>query len=235
VSRRQAAAVKRDVATEMERERIERCGRVLVYEPGVVRNLDQLHLCDERKRLALIASDASVALRTSINLVPRYTADAVAETLTSDFAQHGAPLAMRMDNASPHDAPAVQAVLREHEVLLLHGPARYPQYYGQHERQNREHRAWLSYATDIDQAELERMLQALNERWLRPSLGWRTAADVWRAWRPLRTNRRELRMDVAARAARLRAKMVGRKLAARLAIEEALEDRGLIRRIARSW
>jgi len=53
---------------------------------------------------------------------------------------------MRMDRASSHDTFAVHEVLREHEVLLLHGPPRYPQYYGQHERQNREHQAWLAHS-----------------------------------------------------------------------------------------
>ena len=41
-SRRQAAAVKRKVVSDLERERIARCTRVVVSEPGVMRNLDQL-------------------------------------------------------------------------------------------------------------------------------------------------------------------------------------------------
>ena len=143
---------------------------------------------------------------------------------------------MRMDRASPHDTAHVHEVLREHEVLLLHGPPRYPQYYGQHERQNREHQTWLTYSESLDEVELERMRRVLNERWLRPSLGWRSAAAVWAERRPLRTNRRELRRDVVCRAAQLRTRLgpglVAQKRAERLAIEEALEDRGLIRRIA---
>jgi hypothetical protein len=51
--------------------------------------------------------------------------------------------------------------------------------------------------------------------------------------------RDELRLDVDRRAARLRRRLgTGRcaaRLAGRLAIEQALEDRGLVRRIARGW
>jgi len=141
-------------------------------------------------------------------------------------------LAMRMDRASQHDAAPVRELLRRHEVLLLHGPARYPQYYGQHERQNREHQAWLAHSDGVDDAELQEMLRVLNQRWLRPSLAWRSSAAIWDARRPLRTNRRELRHDVVRRAAQLRRRRCAPKLAERLAIEQALEDRGLVRRIA---
>src|SRR6267378_2679359 len=142
VSRRQAARVKREVMTELERERIAGCSRVLVHEPGVLRNLDQLYIGRRpAQQVALIASDAAVPYRTSARLVPCYSASEVARVLVEDFERHGPPLAMRMDRASQHDAGPVRELLRKHEVLMLHGPARYPQYYGQHERQNREHQA----------------------------------------------------------------------------------------------
>ena len=80
------------------------------------------------------------------------------------------------------------------------------------------------------------MRRALNERWPRASLGWRPAAAVWATRRELRTNRRELRLDVVRRKAQLRLRLgsnvAAMRRAERLAIEEALEDRGLIRRIA---
>jgi len=239
VSRRQAARVKAEVVTALERERIARCTRVLVHEPGVMRGLDQLYIGRRpAQEVALIASDAAVPYRTSARLIEAYTGGEVAGTLSGDFAQYGAPLVMRMDLASPHDTTAVKEVLREHEVLLLHGPPRYPQYYGQHERQNREHRGWLRYSDfhAIDALQLEEMRRALNEGWLRPSLGWRSAATVWVERNALRTNRRELREEVVRRRAQLR-KRLGPGLAAarraeRLAIEQALEDRGLVRRIA---
>lgn len=231
VSRRQAAAVKRATLTRMERERRARCSRVVVSQPGVLRNLDQLCLGE---RLALIASDASVPHRTSARMVHDYSAAEVAETLRRDFALHGAPLAMRMDNASAHDAPAVLKVLRAHGVLLLHGPPHHPQYYGQHERQNREHRAWLAASDVIDDAELERMMQTLNERWPRRALAWRTAAEIWNARPPLRVDRAELHAEVVYRAARL-ADRCAPRLAGRLAIEQTLEHRGYLRRIAGGW
>jgi hypothetical protein len=233
VSRRQAARVKGEVVTQLERERIARCSRVLVYEPGVMCSLDQLYIGHRpAQQLALLASDAAVAYRTSARLIGAYTGNEVARVLADDFADHGAPLVVRMDRASPHDTPTVRQVLRAHEVLLLHGPARYPQYYGQHERQNREHQAWLAYSDRVDDAELQEMLRVLNQRWLRPSLGWRPSAALWGARRAMRTNRRELRHDVVRRAVQLRRSRCAPKLAERLAIEQALGDRGLVRRIA---
>lgn len=236
VSRRTAARIKREVLTEMERERIARCSRLQVSEPGILRSLDQMYIDKKpRQQIALIASDGSVQYRTSARIIPEYTALEVAKSLTEDFSKNGPPLVMRMDRASVHDAPPVLEVLREHEVLLLHGPARYPQYYGQHERQNREHQAWLA-GYDVD---LEEMLRVLNERWLRRSLGWRPAAAVWNERRPLRVSRRELRQEVRSRAATLHTRLGQTRrairLAERLAIEQALEHRGLVRRIPGGW
>lgn len=137
VSRRRAAAIKREVLTEIERTRQAQCSRVVVTKPGVVRGFDQMYL---PAGLALIATDASVPFRTSAKHVGRYDAENVAAVLDEDFRIHGAPLVVRKDRASCHTAEPVASVLREHRVLLLQGPAYYPQYYGQHERQNREHR-----------------------------------------------------------------------------------------------
>ncbi|HTO97787.1 MAG TPA: hypothetical protein VMK66_12135 [Myxococcales bacterium] len=203
--------------------------------------LDQLYLrCASEQKVALIASDASIPYRTSAKLVEAYSAREVAGMLREDFARHGAPLVLRCDNASAHDAPEVLDTLRQHCVLMLHGPAYYPQYNGQHERQNREHRDWLHYAaweTDPQlHAELLRMIDVLNESWLRRSLGWRSAATLWAARRQIRVNRIKLQDDVAERAARLRRRARLRPhLANRLAIEQALEDRGLLKRIAGGW
>jgi hypothetical protein len=86
----------------------------------------------------------------------------------------------------------------------------------------------------------QRRARAAPRRWWRrPSLAWRPAAEVWNARRPLRTNRRELREEVMRRTALLRSRLgtsrrAGR-LAERLAIEQALEDRGLVRRIPGGW
>jgi transposase len=238
VSRRQAAAVKRSTLSEMERERIASCTRVRVAQPGVMRNLDQLYV---GANIALIASDAHVPYRTSATVVDEYSAENVARTLEQDLAEHGAPLVLRMDRASCHRAPIVSEVLHRHGVLALHGPPRYPQYYGQHERQNRDHRAWLDEPIvdgDLQRA-LQRMLRALNGLWRRPTLSWRTPAQVWAARPPLDVDRAALSNEVLERAARLREKLRdrpdGNELAGRLAIEQALEDRGLLQRIAGGW
>src|SRR6266852_2496095 len=191
VSRRQAARVKSEVMTQLERERIGGCARVLVPEPDVLRSLDQLYIGQRpAQRIALVASDAAVPYRTSARLLPSYTAGEVARLLAEDSERHGPPLAMRMDRAWQHDAAPVRELLDKHEVLMLHGPARYPQYYSQHERQNREHRAWLAHSEGVDDAELQEML---------------------------------------------RVQRCASRLAERLAIEQALEDRGLVRRVAGGW
>ena len=75
---------------------------------------------------------------------PRYDGEAVADILRRDFDTFGAPLVLRMDRATAHDVPAVRELLAQQGVLALHGPSYYARYYGQLERQNREHRQWLA-------------------------------------------------------------------------------------------
>ena len=225
VSRRRAAALKRETCVDLERERQERCARVVVTTAGVVRGFDAMYLPDG---FALVASDASVPYRTSIERVEAYDADHVAAVLDKDFRLHGAPLVIRKDRASCHTAEPVASVLREHRVLLLQGPAYYPQYYGQLERQNVEHRDWCEWEHAITQAELDRMKSALNESWLRRTLGWRSAAMHWAARPALDDDRDELHDEVQQRAELLRARNVNGDLAMRLAIEQALRERGYL-------
>ena len=225
VSRRRAASIKRAVLTEVERVRQAQCSRVVVTTPGVVRGFDQMYLPEG---FALIATDASVPYRTSAKHVERYDAENVAAVLDQDFRIHGAPLVVRKDRASCHTAEPVASVLREHRVLLLQGPAYYPQYYGQHERQNSEHRDWCEWESSITQVELDRMKTALNELWLRPTLGWRSAAQCWATRPPLDDDRDQLHDEVEQRAQRLVAHGVEEDLAMRLAIEQALSNRGYL-------
>lgn len=225
VSRRRAAILKRDVLTEMERTRQLQCSHVVITTPGVLRGFDQMYLLEG---FALIASDACVPYRTSATHVDRYDAEHVAAVLDDDFRTHGAPLAIRKDRASCHTAEPVMSVLREHRVLLLQGPAYYPQYYGQHERQNAEHRDWCEWESTITQVELDRMKTALNELWRRPTLGWRSAAECWATRPPLDDDRDLLHDEVEQRMQRLVAHGVEEDLAMRLAIEQALIERGYL-------
>lgn len=225
VSRRAAAEIKRDTLAEMERARVAACSRVEVTVPGVVRGFDAMHLQDG---FALVAADAAVPYRTTIVHVPRYDAAHVVEVVECDFATNGAPLVWRRDRAACQATDEVDAVLKRYGVVALQGPAHYPQYYGQLERQNREHDAWLRVATTVDQESLEAMRIALNREWHRPTLGWRSAEDVWAARPSFDDDRSRFHDDVHERASRLRER-VGEDLAMRLAIEQALTQRGLLK------
>jgi hypothetical protein len=217
------------VLIEIERARKSECARVEIPEPGVVRGFDAMYL---PRGYALNAADACVPYRTSSVYAPAYDADHLAALLETDFRTHGAPLVLRDDCARCHTAPAVMSVLDEYGVALLQGPTYYAQYYGQHERQNREHRDWLAWiepTSDDIQSELDRMKKALNERWLRPTLGWKSAADVWRTRRCFDDERGSFLDEIHDRAARLRSHDVDQRLAMRLAIEQALTQRGYLR------
>jgi hypothetical protein len=229
VSRRRAAELKHEALTELERVRKAECARVEITEPGVVRGFDAMHLLSG---FALNAADACVPYRTSCAHVGTYDAEHVAALLRADFQAHGAPLVLRDDCARCHTAPAVLSVLDEFGVALLQSPPYYPQYNGQHERQNREHRAWLAWCertSDDMQTELDRMKSALNERWLRRTLGWKSAAAVWQTRRSFDDERDSFLDDVDERAARLREQALDQRLAMRLAIEQALTQKGYLR------
>ncbi len=244
VSRRQAARVKRETLAEVERERRAAAERVVVTTPGVLRGFDAMHLpTDHGTRYALVAADAAVPFRTSAVPVDRYDGPSVAQVLERDFAEHGAPLVLRADRASCHTSPEVAQVLRHHGVLLLQGPPRHPGYYGQLERQNREHRAWLARAGRLDAGDLDRlcgeMLLALNASWPRRTLTWRTSEEMWLARPSLSEDRAALHEEVHDRAARIRRQAEGRAavaaMAERLAIEWALTRRGFLRRLPGGW
>src|SRR5208283_3082745 len=112
------------------------------------------------------------------------------------------------------------------------------QYYGQLERQNREHRAMLTAMGPVDagimQVRSREKIQAMDTRWPRRTLGWRTAQEIWQNRKPLTEDRDELRRDVQRIAARLRRKHGCRgfpaDMAERLAIEAALTKRGYLNR-----
>jgi hypothetical protein len=220
----------------MEQERKAASRRVVVTAPDVIRGFDAMHLTAAPGRpYALVAADAAIPFRTTLRITRRYDGCAVARALTDDFERHGAPLVCRLDRASCHRTAEVLSVLDEFGVLVLHGPPHYPRYYGQLERQNREHRDWLA-AADLSDPDLDALLaamkSALNGSWPRRSLGWCTAEQRWMARPPVAVDRAELRDDVASRAARLLARGVRSAgdpdLHQRLAIEHALAARGLL-------
>lgn len=243
LSRRGAARVKAQTLTRMERERKAALTRVSVTAPDVVRGLDAMYLRGTQGRLyAVFSADAAVPYRTQVKTGARYDAQLVARALSSDIEMNGAPLVYRFDRASAHDAPAVRELLAAHQVLVLHGPPRLARFYGQHERLNREHRAWddelALLSLEEMQPRLEEILEAVNKLWRRRTLGWRTAYEAWSARPRLDIDRRALREEVSERAARIERQMHRGKpadLAERLAIEQALETRGYLRQQAGGW
>lgn len=244
LSRRAAAWVKAQTLTAMERERKGALMRITLTQPGVLRAVDAMHFSSADGALyALIAADGAVPYRTSLHTGTHYDAQLVARTLRRDFEQHGAPLVLRLDRASAHGAPAVRDLLDAYEVLPLHGPPRYPCFYGQLERQNREHRAWCASLPRQPRAQLEpcltEMLEAVNTLWPRRTLAWRTASEVWNARPQLVLDRVAFREEVRDRAVhiahRLKRRPQPADLAERLAIEQTLERLGYLRRQPGGW
>jgi transposase-like protein len=244
LSRRQAARIKCATLTLIERERQTALTRVSVTVAGLIRGLDAMHLSIEgSKCYALICADAAIPYRTTAVLGAHYDAALVAHALKGDIDQHGAPLILRADRARAHDSPQVKQILAEHQVLTLHGPPRYPRFYGQLERQNREHRGWLAALADPVgepmHSLLERMIYCLNTLWPRRSLAWKTAAEAWKKRPDFSIDRQSFKEEVESRARHLerhidlRAKPAD--LIQRLAIEQTLQNLGYLHRQNGGW
>lgn len=242
LSRRQAAEIKAETVRTLERERKAACARVRVTEPGAVRGFDAMYLETlYGRQYILAAADACVPYRTSLARADRYDATAVAVTLERDFRRHGAPLAVRLDRASVHRAPSVCEVCARFGVVMVHGPPHLARFYGQLERQNREHREWLKTAEIRDPEELERELDLmrtqLNDAKPRRSLDWDTAAKRWARRRdfgpPNALERQKFRSDVDRLTDRIASALDAEEpydgFAHRLAAQAALIERGLLR------
>jgi transposase InsO family protein len=238
LTRRAAARIKADTVTVLERERKAALTQVTVNAAGVVRGIDAMYLAaGDKPRYVLIGADAAAPYRTSVVVSARYDAALVTHLLKDDIGKHGAPLVLRADRARAHDTPEVRSILEQHQILMLHGPARYPCFYGQLERQNREHRAWLAALADPVGASmqqlLERMIWCLNTLWPRRKLGWRTAADVWCNRAPISRATRilfleEVKDRTQRLACRLNVRGVASDLIQRLAIEQTLTHMGYL-------
>lgn len=234
VSRRQALAIKQKTLTIMERERIEGAARVHVIVPGVIRGFDAMHVeTTAGTQYLLAAADAAVPYRTSVKRVERYDGQSVAETLERDFAEHGAPFVLRLDRARQHATAEVRHVLDHFGVLVLQGPPHHPCFYGQLERQNREHRAWLDLAGVLDadalDADTETMIRCFNHELPRRRLGFRTAAHAWFSRPKLDLDRHRLRAEVDELARRIAPTVASLDHVERFAIQAALAQHGLIR------
>ena len=244
ISRRAAARIKAETLTDMEHERRAALTRVVVAVPGVLRGLDAMHVRSADGVLyALIAADGATPYRTSLTIGPRYDARLVERALQADLEANGAPLVYRLDRAAAHTAPAARAVLDAHDVLVLQGPPHYPGFYGQLERQNREHRAWIAPLPRLSPERLgpclEQMRRRVNDLWRRRSLQWHTATEVWSARPRLVIDREALRQEVHDRAThiarRIQPGRQPRDLAERLAIIQTLERMGYLRQEVGGW
>jgi transposase InsO family protein len=231
--RRTCAVIKRRELRELELERKARCASVTIAAPGIIRGFDAMHVrAIEAKAYWLVAADAAVPYRTSIATVWHYDAASVIAALRADFDEHGAPLVLRLDRIACQRTPELDALLAEYDVLALHGPPRHPRYYGQLERQNREHRAWYDLLPRVSGRELatagDAMRSSLNALWPRPTLdGW-TAEQAWLQRKPVDVDRRKLRHDVLRCASGLAQTGIQELTARRIAIESALTERGLL-------
>jgi hypothetical protein len=241
LSRRKAAAVKQVTLTEMERERKQACERIVVTVPNLIRGFDAMYATTTSgTHFLLAAADASVPYRTLLDAVPSYDGISVASALRKDIELNGAPLVYRMDRARCHETPDVHAVLDAHGILILHGPPRHPRYYGQLERQNREHRAWLDACGTLTPSafaeEAQRMRYAWNSTLPRRSLSWRTASEAWAARGVIDIDRVGFKAEVQDRAARIQRQLEARGehagQAERFAIEATLMKHGwLVRQV----
>lgn len=236
IARRVAGAIKKRVVRDVERERQEDAARVVVTQPGVVRGIDAMHLRTlDGWRFALISGDGSIPFRTSALFVDRYTGEHVATAIDEDYTRHGAPLVARLDRHSSHLTDEVAAVFEKHQVLVLHGPPHHPGFYGQLERQNRDHRAWLdveAFDSTDGQDQLDEMCRCWNELIPCRKLQWCTPSEAWNARPVLDVNRVDFARDVQLRAAALSSALSPRALQRgddqRFAIQHALEMRGLL-------
>ena len=236
LSRRHAARVKAATCTAMERERKEAASRVAYTSPGVVRGFDAMYLSTLAGwRFALIGGDAAIPFRTSALFVDSYTSENVARALDEDFTRRGAPLVLRLDRHSTHRTDEVNEVLAKHQVLALHGPAHHPQFYGQLERQNRDHRAWLDTEV-IDPAcgqdQLDEMCRCWNELIPCRRLQWCTPSEVWEQRPVLDVDRSAFADEVRRLSAAIANSLDERALQQgddrRLGIQQALQLRGLL-------
>jgi hypothetical protein len=234
---RMAAEIKHEARRTIERERRREARRVHVTAPGILRGFDVMEL-GRRDGHVLIATDGCVPYRTSWVLSRRYDGPAVAGLLERDFAAHGSPLVLRLDRAAAHMVPAVRELLDAKDVLALQGPPYYARYYGQLERQNRDHRAWLAGALPTSE-DLDDMMASLNGRWRRSTLGWCTAAEQWSSRPVIQVDRKALADDVRERAARIEHRLDNTPrstdIAWRLAVSQALTKRGLLRIETGGW
>jgi transposase InsO family protein len=237
LSRRTALRVKERTLIEMERERKAAAAQVRITTPGVVRGFDQMYVeTFGGWRFALISADASVPYRTSAHVAEHYLSDDVVDALEHDIELNGAPLIVRFDRAAVHRTPDVSALLESCGVLVLHGPPHCPQYYGQLERQNREHRAWLDevdlLGTPHLEAEIGEMFHCLNELIPRRSLGWCTSSQLWNQRPALDVDRDAFRDEVQERAARIAPSLGDRErrlgFDQRFAIEHTLKKYGYL-------
>lgn len=238
LSRRESAVVIARVRTELEVERKAASTRIHVLAAGLVRGFDAMFaLTMAGLRPVLVSADAAVPYRTQLVVAEHYDELAVAAALAADFEQNGAPLVLRMDRAKQHATPRVSAVLDAHGVLVLHGPPHCPRYYGQLERQNREHQAWLLslglVSTDELVSQCGLMKSAFNDELPRRSLGWRTASEVWGERAALKLDRLVFREEVEQLRRKLDEENQGQwpygDAAQRFAIEATLKQHGLLR------
>ena len=177
VSRRQAQAIRANMARRKERERKRAALRLTVHLPGVLRGFDALHLV-QRKSLALVAQDRCTRLFTSLTESKSYATANVIDALKRDWKRAGPPWAVVLDNASSHRTEPVAELACEYGVQLVFSPPRYPGFNGGLERGNRDYRELERRRPGLEPTEY---CAFLNERVPRPTLDGCTPVEFARA------------------------------------------------------
>lgn len=190
-----------------------------------------------KKRELLVLQDECSRLKVNHRLVDGPArADDVVSYLEEAFSRGEAPLVIKHDGDSIFNNEKVKALLDEHGIVPLTGPAHYPLYNGKNERSMRDIKSYegamrryvplSSLGHRIDAAVMD-----LNEHRPRPMLGGHTAREIHTQCRMALPDRRLFRKEVDRREAQLRSEARSRRdneSARRRAVEEVLIDYGLL-------
>lgn len=186
---------------------------------------------DGQKKELLIVQDEHARFKLNHRLVdgPACEKD-VLIYLKEAFSRYGAPLVLKHDGDSIFHGKQMQALLEEHQVIDLTGPAYYPPYNGKLERANRDVKGYVRARRRHGPPGLlldhvDAAMTDLNDERPRPMLDGRTAREVFENHSIKLPDRQRFRKEVDQTETRLLAGARSRseeRSARRRAIEHVL-------------